>query len=201
MHACMDAGVVQGWAAILMGMISGSVPWYTMMVLHDKVGLLRHVDDPMAVFHTHAVAGSLGGVLTGFFAVPKLCRLFYMVPDWDKYVGLAYALQTGRTAAGFRQMGLQLLGIAFVVAVNVAATSLICMFVRLIVPLRLAEDEMESGDMAVHGEVGFGLLLDVGPTSITSAARDGRFEINVKHNAVYGGAEERYSSLSEVQLM
>ncbi|MCI48895.1 ammonium transporter 3 member 1-like, partial [Trifolium medium] len=58
------------------------------------------IDDPMAVFHTHAIAGALGGILTGFFAVPKLCRLFYMVPDWEKYIGLAYGLQnSGATRA------------------------------------------------------------------------------------------------------
>ncbi|KAE8010032.1 hypothetical protein FH972_006430 [Carpinus fangiana] len=73
-------------AAILMGLISGSIPWYTMMVLHKKVSVLGQVDDPMAVFHTHAIAGSLGGILTGFFAVPKLCRLFYTVPDWEKFI-------------------------------------------------------------------------------------------------------------------
>nr|TKR71337.1 hypothetical protein D5086_0000302480 [Populus alba] len=73
------AGVVQCWAAILMGIVSGSVPWYTMMILHKKVKFLRLVDDPIAIFHTHAIAGGLGGILTGFFAVPKLCRLFYMV--------------------------------------------------------------------------------------------------------------------------
>ncbi|XP_059650548.1 ammonium transporter 2 member 4-like [Cornus florida] len=96
-----DFGVVQCWAAILMGIISGSVPWYTMMVLHHKIKLLRYVDDTMAVFHTHAIAGSLGGILTGFFAVPKLSRLFYMVLEWERFIGLAYGLQSDRSGAGF----------------------------------------------------------------------------------------------------
>ena len=54
-------GVVQGWAAILMGVISGSIPWYTMMILHDKLPFLKQIDDPMAVFHTYAVTGALAG--------------------------------------------------------------------------------------------------------------------------------------------
>ncbi|KAG4915530.1 hypothetical protein JHK87_053087 [Glycine soja] len=54
------AGVVQGWTAILMGVISGSIPWYTMMILHDKLPFLKQIDDPMAVFHTYDVAGALG---------------------------------------------------------------------------------------------------------------------------------------------
>ncbi|KAB2049630.1 hypothetical protein ES319_A13G190100v1 [Gossypium barbadense] len=151
------AGVVQCWAAIIMGIISGSVPWYTMMVLHNKVKLLKLVDDPIAIFHTHAIAGGLGGILTGFFAVPKLCRLFYMVTDWEKYLGLVYGLQNGRTPAGFKQMGIQIAAMGFVIVLNVVVTSIICWFIGLIVRLRMSDEELENGDDAVHGEEAFAL--------------------------------------------
>ncbi|KAB2003519.1 hypothetical protein E1A91_D11G140800v1 [Gossypium mustelinum] len=154
------AGVVQGWAAILMGMMSGSIPWYTMMVLHKKIGLLKQVDDTMAVFHTHAVAGSLGGILTGLFAVPKLNRLFYLVDNWQHYIGFFYGLHTGHTTAGFKQLGIQLLGIVFVVLLNIFTTSVICLLIRLIIPLRLAEDELQTGDDAIHGEEAYALWGD-----------------------------------------
>ncbi|XP_062083308.1 ammonium transporter 2 member 4-like [Humulus lupulus] len=185
------AGVVQGWAAIIMGVISGSVPWYTMMVLHDKVKILRHVDDPMAMFHTHAIAGSLGGILAGLFAVPKLCRIFYMVPDWEKYIGLLYGLQSGRTSAGFRQIGLQLGGILFVTVVNVVVTSLICLFIQLFVPLRLNDDELQIGDGAVHGEEAF-VLID--GENISEG-----FEINAKKNMAFD--VEEYSSVASRSIM
>ncbi|KAL2461018.1 Ammonium transporter 2 [Abeliophyllum distichum] len=167
------AGVVQCWAAILMGLISGSLPWYTMMVLHNKLNLLKHVDDTFAVFHTHAIAGGLGGILTGFFAMPKLSRLFFQVPDWEKYIGLAYGLQTGRTSAGLKQMGIQLIGIVFIVCLNIVTTSLICLFIKLIVPLRLNEEELRIGDDAVHGEEAYALWSD-----------GDRFE-NAKGNSIY----------------
>ncbi|KAI3423261.1 Ammonium transporter [Psidium guajava] len=154
------AGVVQGWAAILMGIMSGSIPWYTMMVLHKKMWLLKQVDDTMAVFHTHAVAGSLGGILTGFFAEPKLNRLFYAVPDWQHYVGLAYGLQMGHPGKGFKQMGIQIMGIVYVIVINVIMTSLICLLVRVIVPLKLSEDELQTGDDAIHGEEAYALWGD-----------------------------------------
>ncbi|XP_030545851.1 ammonium transporter 2 member 5-like [Rhodamnia argentea] len=154
------AGVVQGWAAILMGIMSGSIPWYTMMVLHKKMWLLKQVDDTMAVFHTHAVAGSLGGILTGFFAEPKLNRLFYLVPNWEHYVGLAYGLQMGQPGKGFKQMGIQIMGILYVIVINVIMTSLICLLVRVIVPLRLPEDELQTGDDAIHGEEAYALWGD-----------------------------------------
>ncbi|EEF31113.1 ammonium transporter, putative [Ricinus communis] len=177
------AGVVQGWAAMIMGTISGSIPWYTIMILHKKVKLLTLVDDPMAIFHTHAIAGTLGGILTGFFAVPKLCRLFYMVPDWEKYTGLAYGLQNGKTHAGFRQMGIQLAGVLFVTCLNIVSTSIICWLIRLIVPLRSSKDELQVGDNAIHGEEAFALWE-------AEAEEEGKRFKNYKHNSVYDAEEE-----------
>lgn len=114
----------------MMGVMSGSIPWYTMMILHDKLPFLKQIDDPMAVFHTHAVAGALGGVLTGLLAVPKLCRLFYMVPDWEKYIGLAYGLQNGATHAGLRQMAIQVGAIVFVIIFNFVTTGALDLLAR-----------------------------------------------------------------------
>ncbi|KAK3037382.1 LOW QUALITY PROTEIN: hypothetical protein RJ639_030480 [Escallonia herrerae] len=150
------AGVVQCWVAILMGIISGSIPWYTMMILHHKIKLLRYVDDTFAVFHTHAIARSLGGILTGFFAMPKLSRLFFLPTGF----GLAYSLQTSRTSAGFHQLAIQLVGMAFIVCLNIVTTSLICLFIQLIVPLRLSDDELDIGDNAVHGKEAYALWND-----------------------------------------
>jgi len=53
------AGVVTGWGAICMGLISGSVPFLSMNVM-GRGGCFPHkVDDCLGVFHTHAVAGFL----------------------------------------------------------------------------------------------------------------------------------------------
>ncbi|KAI4324684.1 hypothetical protein MLD38_030149 [Melastoma candidum] len=154
------AGLVQNWAAIIMGILSGSIPWYTMMVLHKKIRLLKQVDDTMAVFHTHAVAGCLGAILVGFFADPKLCRLFFQVPGWEPYVGLAYAIPIGKYRVGMKQIGVQLLGVVFVILVNITMTSIICLLVRFVVPLRLTEDELQVGDNAIHGEEAYALWGD-----------------------------------------
>mgnify|MGYP004711588929 CR=1 FL=1 len=148
-------GVVQGWAAILMGLCSGAIPWFTMMVVHKKSQLLQRVDDTMAVFHTHAVAGSLGGILTGLFAEPNLCNLFYGKPG--SYTGLFYGFHNSKARDGFRQIGLQLIGVLFVVALNVVSTSLICLLIQLVVPLRMTEEDMEVGDEAAHGEEAYAI--------------------------------------------
>ncbi|XP_027082478.1 ammonium transporter 3 member 1-like [Coffea eugenioides] len=149
------AGVVQGWAAILMGLCSGAIPWFTMMVVHKKSQLLQRVDDTMAVFHTHAVAGTLGGILTGLFAEPNLCSLFYGKPG--SYTGLFYGFHNSKARDGFRQIGLQLIGVLFVVALNVVSTSLICLLIQLLVPLRMTEEDMEVGDEAAHGEEAYAI--------------------------------------------
>jgi Amt family ammonium transporter len=152
------AGIVEPWAALLMGVMSGSIPWYTMMVLHRRFAFFQSVDDTLAVFHTHAVAGLLGGILSGIFAKPALLKLMY--PDTTYHTGLIYSFSGGRHADGFKQMGIQLLGAAFITAWNAGATSLICILISRIVDLRMKEDDLEIGDDAVHGEEAYALWGD-----------------------------------------
>lgn len=59
------AGVIAGWGAIVMGFLSGSIPWVSMMIVGRKFSFMQHVDDTLGVVHTHAVAGFLGGFMTG----------------------------------------------------------------------------------------------------------------------------------------
>ncbi|XP_020973051.1 ammonium transporter 3 member 1 [Arachis ipaensis] len=146
------AGLVQGWAAIVMGVLSGSVPWYTMMVLGKKLTIFQIVDDTLAVFHTHAVAGLLGGILTGFLAEPRLSSLFLAVTNSR---GAVY----GGSAGGV-QILKQLVGGLFVIGWNLVATSIICVVVKLVVPLRMTDEELLIGDDAVHGEEAYALWGD-----------------------------------------
>ncbi|KAE8731461.1 putative ammonium transporter 4 member 1 [Hibiscus syriacus] len=132
--------------SMILGASFRSIPWFTMMVVHKRSEVLQKVDGTMAVLHTHAVAGSLGGILSGIFAVPKLNGLFYGAPG--HYIGLFYGLADGRTHGGLRQIGVQLIGILFVVVVNVVSTSIICAVVQVFVPLRMSEEDMEIGDEA-----------------------------------------------------
>lgn len=59
------AGLVQSWAAIVMGIASGSIPWVSMMVLHKKSSLLQKVKFPSTFvtflvlrFHSHELRDS-----------------------------------------------------------------------------------------------------------------------------------------------
>ncbi|CAK8579042.1 unnamed protein product [Lathyrus sativus] len=145
------AGLVQGWAAIIMGVLSGSVPWYTMMVLGKKFTIFQKVDDTLAVFHTHAVAGLLGGILTGLFAEPQLSSLFLPVTNSK---GGVYG------GSGGVQILKQIVGALFIIGWNIVATSIICIVVGFCVPLRMTEEELLIGDDAVHGEEAYALWGD-----------------------------------------
>ncbi|KAK6128402.1 hypothetical protein DH2020_037878 [Rehmannia glutinosa] len=145
------AGLVQGWAALIMGILSGSVPWFTMMILHKKWWLLQAIDDTLGVFHTHAVAGFLGGTLTGLFAEPVLCSLFLPVTNSR---GAVYG------GVGGVQFVKQVVGGGFVIGWNVVVTSIICVLIRFVVPLRMPEEELLIGDDAVHGEEAYALWGD-----------------------------------------
>ncbi|KAH8504273.1 hypothetical protein H0E87_011803 [Populus deltoides] len=150
------AGVVDGWAAVIMGLCSGSIPWTTMMVIHKHSEILQKVDDTMAGLHTHAIAGSLGGILTGLFAKPNLNKLFF--GDSAHYIGLFYGFDDkSRIGSGVRQMGVQFAGIMFVVFVNVLTTTIICLSIQMVVPLRMSDEDVEIGDDAAHCEEAYAI--------------------------------------------
>ncbi len=150
--AAVAAGVVQGWAAMIMGMAAGSIPWYTMMIFHKRSWVLQQVDDTLGVFHTHAVAGFLGGILTGLFAEPTLANYFVA------RTGEQGAFYGGHV--GGRQLGKQLVGALFIIGWNLAVTSIILNVIRLVIPLRMSEEDLINGDDAVHGEEAYALWGD-----------------------------------------
>ena len=159
-----------------MGVCAGSVPWVTMMILHKRSALLQKVDDTLAVFHTHAVAGLLGGVLTGLLATPDLMALHSHVP------GARGAFYGG----GVAQVGKQLGGALFVVAWNVVVTTGIILGVGLVVPLRMPDEQLRIGDDAAHGEEAYALWGDGERFDVTrnEAARTGGWSNGVLEETV-----------------
>ncbi|KAL6720250.1 hypothetical protein ACLMJK_002171 [Lecanora helva] len=136
------AGVIAGWSAIALGLGSGVVPWLSMNILDKKVAFMRSVDDVLGVFHTHFVAGIVGGCSTGIFATISGSEAF------------ALTNPGGAIAGNGVQVGYQIAGACFVVGWNVVWTSLIMMFIKYVlrVPLRMSEENLITGDYATHGE-------------------------------------------------
>ncbi|KAK9449712.1 ammonium transporter AmtB-like domain-containing protein [Limtongia smithiae] len=142
------AGVVAGWGAIVIGLLSGSIPWFSMNVLGKKFRYYQIVDDTLGVFHTHTVAGVVGGVFTGVFATAEGCAAFGLTTPG------------GAIDGHWRQVWLQIVGALFIIALNIVMTSIICAFIKYVcrIPLRMSEDELLLGDDAIHGEAAYALI-------------------------------------------
>jgi len=139
------AGVVAGWGAVAIGFATGTIPWLSMNIMGKKVSFFRNTDDVLGIFHTHCVAGFIGGFCTGLFATPDGCAAFG-------------ATQPGGAIAGNGILvGYQLAGACFIIGWNVVWTSLILFGIKYIcrVPLRMSEANLLVGDDAVHGEAAY----------------------------------------------
>lgn len=127
------------------------------MCLSKKLPFLQKVDDSLGVFHSHGIAGILGGALTGLFAHPQLCNLFLPIPDSN---GAFYG---GSRGAQFVK---QLVGVGFIVGWNVVITSIILLVIRAFIPLRMTEEGLKIGDHAAHGESAYDLTVQAWLNSI-----------------------------------
>ncbi|MHB1281245.1 ammonium transporter [Acidithiobacillus sp.] len=141
------AGVVDGWGAIAIGIASGIIPWLSMNLL-GKTAPFRKVDDTLGVFHTHAVAGVLGGIMVGLLATKTGCA--------------AYGLSNpgGAIDGNWHQVWLQIIGAAFIIVLNIVVTYILLKLISLVVPLRMSEEELLIGDDAIHGEEAYAFYGD-----------------------------------------
>ena len=136
------AGVIAGWSAIALGLGSGTVPWLSMNIFGKKVAFMRSVDDVLGIFHTHFVAGIVGGCATGIFATISGSEAF------------AITNPGGAIAGNGVQVGYQIAGAMFVIGWNVVWTSLIMCFIKYVlrIPLRMSDEQLLVGDYSMHGE-------------------------------------------------
>lgn len=135
------AGIIAGWSAIAIGCGCG-IPWLSMNILGNKVAFMRSVDDVFGVFHTHFVAGLLGGCATGIFATVSGCVAFGITSPG------------GAIAGNGVQIGYQIAAAMFTIGWNVVWTSLIMIFIKYVlrIPLRMSDADLIAGDYSIHGE-------------------------------------------------
>ena len=68
------AGFVNGFGAMIIGLVAGVIVWFSLNKLNNTA-LLQRVDDTFGVLHTHGVAGLVGGLMVGFVADPNMMRV------------------------------------------------------------------------------------------------------------------------------
>jgi Amt family ammonium transporter len=147
------AGYVDGWGAIIIGVVAGVIPWMSMNWL-QKTSFMMRVDDTLSVFSTHGVAAICGGLLTGLLANPAMLQ--YIGTDKEapgvNVTGLFYG--------NAYQFVLQIYGALFIIVFNAIATYIILKVISFIVPLRMDDAALKVGDDAVHGETAYAIGVE-----------------------------------------
>lgn len=129
------AGFVNGWGAIVIGVIASTIAYFALNYL-SRVRPFRNVDDTLGVVYTHGFAGVAGGLLVGIFANSSMAETV-----------LAGTISGG----GLNLLKWQALTALWVIVFSAAMTFVLLKIVSIFVPLRMTEEDMETGDVAVHG--------------------------------------------------
>lgn len=139
------AGFVTASSALIIGVLAGIIPFLACWKLKQMFGY----DDALDTFGVHAVGGTLGALLTGFFATDKVNA---------NLVGEAYAGKNG-LAKLVTDGGLwieQVKAGLLTIVLSVVATLVIAFIVKAVVGLRAPEEVEVAGlDLAEHGEEGY----------------------------------------------
>jgi Amt family ammonium transporter len=154
------AGYVNGFGAIVIGLVCSAIVWVAWTYLPKYVWPFNKVDDALGVVYTHGIAGLFGGLLVGLLADPNMIV----------YLGLGK--NPNVNGAGlFYGHGHQLLvqaGAALTVIIwDGAVTFILLKAIGLVVKLRIPDDQLEIGDVAVHGEEAYPSdeLISIGASS------------------------------------
>ncbi|MBV9940791.1 MAG: ammonium transporter [Solirubrobacterales bacterium] len=140
------AGYVNGWGAIAMGMIASTIVYFALNYL-SRLRPFRLVDDTLGVIYTHGFAGLAGGLLVGIFADPQMALFYKTGPKGLSAGGSVAGLIHGNASL----LKWQFLAALWVICWTAGITFLLLKLVGVFVPLRMAEKNMEIGDVAEHG--------------------------------------------------
>jgi len=139
------AGYVNGLGAIVIGFVCSAVVWVAWIYLPKYVWPFNKVDDALGVVYTHGIAGLFGGLLVGLLADPKMIEYLGLGKNPDiSGTGLFY----GHPHQLLVQAGAALTIIVWDGAVTFVLLKVIGLFVKL----RIPDEDLEIGDIAVHGE-------------------------------------------------
>src|SRR3954467_7434309 len=128
------AGFVNGWGAIITGVVASALVYFALNYL-SRVRPFRNVDDTLGVVYTHGFAGVVGGLMVGIFANNLMA---------GEHEGLV-------SGGGLHRLGVQAYTALWVIVFSAIGTFILLKLVGLFVPLRMSEEDMETGDIAVHG--------------------------------------------------
>jgi Amt family ammonium transporter len=136
------SGFVEPFPALLIGLIAGA--FCSLMVFEVKSRL--GYDDSLDAFGVHGAGGTLGALLTGFFATKAINAIF------------GKDIPTGAVDGHWGQLINQIAGIAIAWILSAVGTLVLLFVVDKVIGLRLSpEDESTGLDLSQHGEEGYDL--------------------------------------------
>jgi Amt family ammonium transporter len=74
--------------------------------------------------------------------------------------GTASVAISGLLYGNAKQLGLQALALGFIIVYDAVATFAVIKLVSFFVPLRMTDEELQVGDLALHGEVAIDMTPD-----------------------------------------
>ncbi|HTZ10109.1 MAG TPA: ammonium transporter [Acidimicrobiales bacterium] len=161
------AGWVNGWGAILVGVIDCAIVWVAWNYL-SKVRPFSKVDDALGVIYTHGIAGFFGGLMLGLFGDPNMLELGCgTLNKAGQVVNTANYSVASKTCTPFSVSGLMYTGSAhqlweqFRAAIWVIFWSALVTFILMKViglllrGARYKDEVLEVGDLAIHDEEAF----------------------------------------------
>ncbi len=138
------AGYVNGVGAIATGVIASIIVWIAWNKL-SKVWIFKKVDDALGVVYTHGIAGLAGGLLVGIFADPHIIEYLGAKPSGN-------VAGTGLLYGHPGQIAIQAGAALTIIVWDALVTFILLKVISIFVPLRMTDEELEQGDLAVHDE-------------------------------------------------
>ena len=138
------AGYVNGLGAMAIGLLGSAIVWVAWNYL-SKVRPFSRVDDALGVVYTHGIAGLAGGLLVGLFADPNMIVYLGVGKNPDvTTAGLFYGHP--------KQLLIQAGAALTVIVWDGLITFLILRGLGLFMRLRMPDEQLETGDVAIHNE-------------------------------------------------
>lgn len=135
-------GFVSPGSALIIGLVASLVAFWASTSLKNALGY----DDSLDVFGVHGVAGIVGAILTGVFAVGAIGGA---VDPTDAAAGMKAGLIDGNP----KQVLSQLYGVGVTIVYTAIATAIIFKVVDLIIGCRVEQEVERDGlDLNQHGE-------------------------------------------------
>jgi len=172
------AGYVNGFGAIIIGLVCSVVVWFAWNYL-SKVPPFNKVDDALGVVYTHGIAGLFGGLLVGLLADPKMIVYLGIGKNPVSISG------SGLFYGHAHQLLVQLGAAATIIVWDGLVTFLLLKGIGLFMKLRMNDEELEIGDVAIHGEEAYpseGLALS-GVGAARAAELSAQSTVSVKEEA------------------